>query len=1141
MDSSNDQNDSFQTSAADYDDSDITNDESESSGSQDESDWSESNSDGSNGNASSSDEDIPIARGKQRRRQLLISDDESNDDKSSALENKSSSAINNLNSFVDSNLFADESHQNSSKIQAKRDLLSQSSASTSNTSKINSGESPNISHGNQQKKNTLISDDDDDKPIANKSSLSTFSMSNTSKHFSSFVGDKGLLDDDYNTNTTTESPRRKSRNSKRSSNRSFAKSFTNYRSKSDSQSSDEGSGSNTNSQINQLSGTDEQIEKRRSAIQKRNVSSDLEVNDSSDDELFEKEFQRNVYSPKTRMSITGIANVSDVESDSEVEYLKPSVISEEDSTEPIEIPDSDDEAENNAAKPSDVNTSNRFLDLTKFNTSDLKNPLQASSPLPQAKPKLQPKITTVAKVYVSQEFFDKQVIKLNDMENELQKSVQLRGAFQVKLPDDGRRLSGRIDRLKLDIEQQQKYIQSLEIQTSFEQNEIKPAPTKIIEVSWDALDAATNEVKPKYTGKVGLSNFNTQKAMTLDTLKEIHESISSCPSSDTFAEDPEGLKIELMPHQKHALAWLEWRETQRPRGGILADDMGLGKTLTIIAHVLAANYRKENCSDEDSDERDNPHEGWTSKGRKDHYAGGTLVVCPASLIGQWEFELKNRVNRNFISHVVHHGTKRDVKPKYLAKADMVITTYNIVARECGENGNGALANIKWERVVLDEAHVIRNPKTRMSESVSSLKRRCNWLLTGTPIQNKEMDMFSLFRFLKCRPFDDLGQFKKWIDNKNAGGQLRMNTILKAILLRRTKVELIANGGLLTMPTKTIHIVEVTLEKDEMNVYQKIMLYSRTLFGQYLYQRAEKGDLYDYKKAATNTNFHKAHQMMMQMHSGDRDVKTHEILVLLLRLRQICCHPGLITAMLQDEDKSTVFEDSNSEQDSLDIDLMEQLNKLNVNENENGSASFELPVSDTRVTKASQKVLLKSNPVFDFSRPSSKFLKVLEVLKKNVLPKNENAVIVSQWTYVLEIIGMTLRREGISYSSLTGSVPVKDRGAIVEHFNRHSQQSKVLLLSLTAGGVGLNLMGGNHLLLLDLHWNPQLEAQAQDRVYRVGQTKPVSIYKFVCTNTIEQRIQKLQDRKLEIANGVLTGSSTKGSKLTIDDLKSLFDL
>uniref|UniRef100_A0A182TUJ6 Helicase C-terminal domain-containing protein n=1 Tax=Anopheles melas TaxID=34690 RepID=A0A182TUJ6_9DIPT len=99
----------------------------------------------------------------------------------------------------------------------------------------------------------------------------------------------------------------------------------------------------------------------------------------------------------------------------------------------------------------------------------------------------------------------------------------------------------------------------------------------------------------------------------------------------------------------------------------------------------------------------------------------------------------------------------------------------------------------------------------------------------------------------------------------------------------------------------------------------------------------------------------------------------------------------------------------------------------------------------------------------------------------------------------------------------------------------------MLLSLTAGGVGLNLVGANHLLLLDPHWNPQLEAQAQDRVYRVGQTKPVYIWKFMCAETVEQKIHALQEHKLGIANGVLTGTVNKGSKLTIDDLKSLFGL
>lgn len=232
----------------------------------------------------------------------------------------------------------------------------------------------------------------------------------------------------------------------------------------------------------------------------------------------------------------------------------------------------------------------------------------------------------------------------------------------------------------------------------------------------------------------------------------------------------------------------------------------------------------------------------------------------------------------------------------------------------------------------------------------------------------------------------------------------------------------------------------------------------------------------------------------------------------------------------------------------EIDLLAQLNKLNINDSgssrrsSSGGRRSGAGGDEARLAKAAQNVLKRSNPVFSLKRPSSKMVKVLEILKKNVLKSKEKdkAIIVSQWTSVLDILRDILHKEKLETLSLNGGIPVKDRQNIVNQFNDPNNSKRILLLSLTAGGVGLNLIGANHLLLLDLHWNPQLEAQAQDRIYRVGQKKNVIIYKFVCIDTVEQRIKALQDRKLELADGVLTGGKLS-SKLSIDDLKGLFGM
>lgn len=256
-------------------------------------------------------------------------------------------------------------------------------------------------------------------------------------------------------------------------------------------------------------------------------------------------------------------------------------------------------------------------------------------------------------------------------------------------------------------------------------------------------------------------------------------------------------------------------------------------------------------------------------------------------------------------------------------------------------------------------------------------------------------------------------------------------------------------------------------------------------------------------------------------------------------------------MLEDEDAHHM--DSESDVSQPEIDLLEQLNKLAITDknDSNGMMSNSLNgdeadstmrPEDQVIAKASARVLQRTNPIFNMDRPSSKMIKVMQVIKERVIATGDKAIVVSQWTSVLNILKTHIERAGVATLSLNGSIAVKNRQEIVTEFNNAKSSKRILLLSLTAGGVGLNLVGANHLLLIDLHWNPQLEAQAQDRVYRVGQKKDVIIYKFMCKDTVEERIKALQDHKMALANGILTGAgASEGSKLSMDDLKGLFGI
>ncbi|XP_055613761.1 transcription termination factor 2 [Uranotaenia lowii] len=834
-----------------------------------------------------------------------------------------------------------------------------------------------------------------------------------------------------------------------------------------------------------------------------------------------------------------------------------------------------------------VDKPDEILLLSSDDDDDNKTAEPEIAPIKKKKPLVQPTIKSAlinAKTTVSQSVYSDKTSKLSNLKSSLSTLESLL-LIKSKLPDKGVHLSKKMEALKSEIGSLEKEISLLEvssssgirdqIQKSFETsldsvNTTKNSSTisetnkkpEVINISWDDIKKAAEDVQPKHFGTQGMATFQNQKTLTMGTLATLHKSIETCPSEDTLCDPPKLLKIELMQHQRYGLSWMLWRESQKPRGGILADDMGLGKTLSMIALILkSAELEDPDKEPEHSDSEDDEaggNDGWKAKGRRDYYPGGTIIVCPASLMRQWESEINTRVARNSLAVSVYHGSNRDVKPRHLAKYDVVITTYNIASREAKGDRVGVFG-VNWERIILDEAHMIRNHKSAMSVACCQLKGRYRWALTGTPIQNKEMDMYALLKFLRCTPFDDLSHWKKWIDNKSAGGMQRLNTIMKSILLRRTKKQLQEKGTLQCLPEKNIEVVEIKLQKEEMNVYQKVMMYSRTLFAQFLHQRVEKeNDTYFGSQSQRptfaqtrqpNGAFDRVHQKLKRMHVKD-EVKQHQILVLLLRLRQICCHPGLIHQMLEDDDGN--FDVSTVEDQSSELDILEELEKMKLTDtsgNGNDSRgvlreinnSHELPDDHVQaISKASSKVMLRSNPVFNLERCSSKLNQMLKLLDEKILQGDDKAVIVSQWSSVLEIVERHLQEKRIRYVMLTGKVAVKFRNDLVNEFNKVGAGPRIMLLSLTAGGVGLNLVGANHLLLLDLHWNPQLEAQAQDRVYRVGQKKTVYIWKFMCVDTVEQSIRALQQRKLDIADGVLTGGGThSGSKLTIDDLKSLF--
>ncbi|XP_045453237.1 transcription termination factor 2 [Melitaea cinxia] len=740
-------------------------------------------------------------------------------------------------------------------------------------------------------------------------------------------------------------------------------------------------------------------------------------------------------------------------------------------------------------------------------------------------------------VYVKKHVRENELNKLNGLREDLQNIRYLLENMDVgTLPDGGVKLIERLTALEGEVRRQGDKVAAMVVEPDEPTAEVIAKDGFESEnrgLSWDDIQKASNAVQPRMFGKQAMATHMAERNRILERLRDLHSALDSRPPEHEHAAQPQAVRSALMPHQLHALAWLRWREEQRPRGGVLADDMGLGKTITMISLIVSD--KEKNLDHED--EEDEPERNSRL------VPGGTLVVCPASLLAQWAGEVATHCAPHALAVLAHHGAARATQPRRLAAADLVVTTYNILQRE-SEKG-GVLTRVFWRRVILDEAHVVRNYKSATSQAVCALRASRRWALTGTPLHNKDLDLFALLKFLRCSPFDDLALWKKWIDNKSLGGQERLNTVVRCIMLRRTKAQLQERGQLACLPPRTEHSTDVTLHKDEMNVYQKLLVFSKTLFAQFLHQRTERlADTQGFLSKGKNSEYEKMHKKMVAL-KGVKPVKSHEILVLLLRLRQVCGHCGLIASML-DPDDTPVDEDLGSQ------DLLAELNKLTLNDQRSRRKSGEKEKEDelelepgegSTAAEAIRSVLSVNNPVFELARPSAKIRAVMDCLREHVFPnKGEKAVVVSQWTSVLSLVERELKSAKVRCVTLSGRVPVPARAPLIATLNDAHSDVRVMLLSLCAGGVGLNLVGANHLLLLDPHWNPQLEQQAQDRIFRVGQTKHVHIYRFTCLDTVEQSIRQLQKAKLELAENVLTGAkNTNASKLTIEDLKLLFNM
>ncbi|XP_071090765.1 transcription termination factor 2-like [Haliotis cracherodii] len=671
---------------------------------------------------------------------------------------------------------------------------------------------------------------------------------------------------------------------------------------------------------------------------------------------------------------------------------------------------------------------------------------------------------------------------------------------------------------------------------------------------------ATNpQAMQLYGGRMTGARLREVSSITKEALEKLHKQLESCPSESEELEDPRGLTVPLMIHQRQALAWLSWREKQTPCGGILADDMGLGKTLTMISHIVKQREMLESGTDEEKSAWLNRDKELEKLDASVVPSRATLVVCPASLIYQWQKEIEKRTRPGLLKVEVYHGANRERNILKLAKNDVVLTTYNIVSKEVGvvkgesadepvtddkkdsEEKTGPqpmMLRIGWERIILDEGHNIKNHKSLTAMSVSKLRANFRWALTGTPIQNDLLDMYSLLRFLRCSPFDEYKVWKKHVDTGKSQGTTKLNTIVRSLLLRRTKNQTGKEGKpLVNLPTKSVETSEVQLTPEERKIYDKVFAQTKSTVQDYVKRHEEKEMGISRGTSESSSSSNPFRDSSSQSGRGGawtshgagfdnvpqpqgKKAGASELLVLLLRLRQCCCHLSLMRDHIEQE---------TMENEGIELTLEEQMKGMMLEEMSAGEDG----------AKAG------SSPLFEKSASSTKLkelMSTLQTIKKESKPRSViKSVVVSQWTKMLDIVAVHLRRVNITYNVIQGSIPAKKRIDMVEDFNTNPKGAEVMLVSLKAGGVGLNLIGGSHLFLLDNHWNPALEEQACDRIYRVGQKRDVVIHRFLCKDTIEEKILELQKRKLSLAKNVLSGSGASSQKLTLADLRQMFNV
>ncbi|MFM1767620.1 MAG: hypothetical protein RJA22_149 [Verrucomicrobiota bacterium] len=473
------------------------------------------------------------------------------------------------------------------------------------------------------------------------------------------------------------------------------------------------------------------------------------------------------------------------------------------------------------------------------------------------------------------------------------------------------------------------------------------------------------------------------------------------------------LESVLRPYQRDGVAWMRFLR-ENGFGGILADEMGLGKTLQALAHLASL--------------RTSPPPGGAEGPRLPH-----LIVCPTSLVFNWLAEARKFTPD--LKVLALHGPDRHARFAEAPQADLIVTSYALIRRDAER-----YAGLEFDTVILDEAQHIKNRQTQNSQAVKSIRSRHRLVLTGTPLENSVLDLWSIFDFLMPGYLGGAQDFRERYEipiakDQHAGAQERLGRRLRPFLLRRLKREVAAD-----LPVKLEQVSLCELTPDQRAVYQQVI-------------EASRKEVLDA--------------------AGPQGLARSRMVVLnaLLRLRQICCDLRLLQT------------DGNAPPPGA---------------------------------------------------PSGK-LELFGELLEEVLDGGHRVLVFSQFTSMLALLKERLAQEDIPFCYLDGSTP--DRAAVVDRFQK-TPGIPVFLISLKAGGVGLNLTAADTVIHFDPWWNPAVEDQATDRAHRIGQTRVVTSYKLIARDTIEEKILQLQQRKRAVIQATVGDEAEFAGSLNWDEIQEL---